>query len=118
MSAHTPGPWVWNESQHYLSPANPDPERSAVHTILDVGYGGTGFIGSDPAATSRELAANYALIRAAPDLYDAVVKAEALLSRQRWIADGSSMDPEAIVLVALRAALEAAAPPADPTPTR
>lgn len=110
-AAHTPGPWAWNESQHYLRPANPDPEHYAVHTVIDVGDGGSGFIGSDHAATSRELAADYALIRAAPDLHDAVVKAEALLSRQGWIADGSSTAPEAIVLVALRAALAAAAPP-------
>lgn len=73
--AHTPGPWVWNESQHYLRPANPDPGRYAVHTILDVDRGGVGFLGSDHAATRRELATDYKLIEAAPLLYEALRRA-------------------------------------------
>jgi hypothetical protein len=39
------------------------------------------------------------------DLLAAAAMAEALLARQRWIVDGSSTDPEAIALIALRAAI-------------
>ena len=46
-----------------------------------------------------------ALVEAATDLLDAAVLAEHLLAKQRWIADGTSTDPEAIALVALRKAI-------------
>jgi hypothetical protein len=65
MSAHTPGPWEWDGNT--LRPANLDPSRSAVHSILDA-EGGYGFLGSDRHATSAELDADRRLIAAAPEL--------------------------------------------------
>lgn len=46
-----------------------------------------------------------ALAEAVTDLLAAAVLAERLLAKQGWIADGSSTDPEAIALVALRKAI-------------
>ena len=113
--AHTPGPWVWNESQHYLCPAHHDPERSAVHTILDVDRGGSGFIMSDRAATSRELAADYQLIEAAPLLFEALLEAENALADyvDRLEMPSCHMGYGNAVLRQVRAALAAAAPPPD-----
>lgn len=63
-NAH-PSPWCWQGAS--LRPTNPDPERSAVHTVLER-EGGTGFLGSDVHATCAELDACYELIRLAPVL--------------------------------------------------
>lgn len=66
---HTPGPWLWDG--HTLMPAQPDPDRSAVHSILDA-EGGFGFLGSDMHQTCAELDADRLLIAAAPDLLHAL----------------------------------------------
>lgn len=99
---HTPGPWQWDGIT--LRPVTPDPDNSAVHSILDRD-GGYGYMQSDHKATCAELEADYTLIAASPDLLDAAAKAERLLGRQGWITDGSSLAPEAIVLAALRATI-------------
>lgn len=73
MSArHTPGPWQWNETRHFLRAAEPDPDTSSVHTILDVEYGYTGYLGSERDATRAEGEANFDLIEAAPLLLAAL----------------------------------------------
>lgn len=69
---YTPGPWQWDEGRHYLRPAMPDPDNQAVHTILDIEYGYTGYIGSDRTATQAEGEANLTLIQAAPELLEAL----------------------------------------------
>lgn len=66
---HTPGPWLWDG--HTLKPAQPDPHRSAVHSILDA-EGGFGFLGSDVHQTCAELDADRVLIAAAPDMLAAL----------------------------------------------
>ena len=66
---HTPGPWLWDG--HTLKPAQPDPHRSAVHSILDA-EGGFGFLGSDVHQTCAELDADRVLIAAAPELLEAL----------------------------------------------
>jgi hypothetical protein len=67
LQRHTPGPWAW-DGDYTLRAANPDPDTSDVHTILYIESAGSGFVGSDPAATMAELEANRRLIAAAPDL--------------------------------------------------
>ena len=64
-ASHTPGPWVWNGNT--LRPEKPDPDRSAVYSILDA-EGGYGFLGSDWRETGAELDADRVLIAQAPDL--------------------------------------------------
>ena len=66
---HTPGPWLWDG--HTLMPAQPDPHRSAVHSILDA-EGGYGFMCGDVRQTCAELDADRTLIAAAPELLDAL----------------------------------------------
>jgi hypothetical protein len=66
---HTPGPWVWDCNT--LRPAEPNPDVSAVHSILDAD-GGYGFLGSHHMETQQELDADRALIAAAPDLLAAL----------------------------------------------
>lgn len=66
---HTPGPWLWDGNR--LMPAQPDPHRSAVHSILDA-EGGFGFLGSDVHQTCAELDADRVLIAAAPDMLAAL----------------------------------------------
>lgn len=65
--AHTLGPWVWVD-RYTLRPADPRPQESAVHTILDLECGGCGFVMSEPAATSAELDADMVLIASEPDM--------------------------------------------------
>lgn len=74
-AAHTPGPWAWDDDLRALRPANPDPDRSAVHTIL-VNDGTFGFLGSDHKATEAEYQACCRLIAAAPDMLAALRVAE------------------------------------------
>ncbi len=83
MSKHTPGPWVWDGNT--LKPAQPDPERSAVHSILDA-EGGYGFLGSKVSATMAELDADRQLISAAPELL-AVAQIVANLGEYRELVD-------------------------------
>jgi hypothetical protein len=63
---HTPGPWKWDGPN--LAPAEPDPQRYAVHTIVTCSSGGYGFLASKHAQTAAELDADRLLIAAAPDL--------------------------------------------------
>ena len=76
-AGHTPAPWAW--SGYSLRPINPDPSTSAVHTVLTMDESGSGFIGSDRAATSAELAADHRLIAAAPAMFEALTGARAAL---------------------------------------
>lgn len=100
--AFTPGPWHWDGAA--LRAVTPNPEGSAVHTILER-EGGCGYLGSDWQATLAELDADFTLIAAVTELLDAARKAEQVFTKQRWLADGRSLDPEAIALVALRSAI-------------
>lgn len=67
---HTPGPWTWEG--HSLRPAQPEPQRYAVHTIVTCSSGGYGFLASDHKKTAAELEADRRLIAAAPDLLAAL----------------------------------------------
>lgn len=66
---HTPGPWIWDDNT--LRPANPNPDTSSVHSILDA-ESGYGFMFSDVRATCAELDADRTLIAAAPDMLAAL----------------------------------------------
>ena len=66
---HTPGPWMWDDNT--LRPANPNPDTSSVHSILDA-EGGWGFMCSDVQKTIAELDADRVLIAAAPELLEAL----------------------------------------------
>ncbi|WP_454825361.1 hypothetical protein [Paraburkholderia xenovorans] len=98
---HTPGPWKFEG--HFLRPVEPDPQRHAVHTIMEAETFGWGFCGSDHAKTRVEDDANILLIEACPDLLDAALAAEAVLAKGRWV-EGST-DPEAVAFYKLRAAI-------------
>ena len=74
---HTPGPWAWQG--YALRAATPDPESSAVHTILAMECSGSGYLASDPAGTSAELLADHRLIAAAPTMFEALTGARAAL---------------------------------------
>jgi hypothetical protein len=78
-ASHTPGPWIW--ADHRLTPAQPDPDRSAVHSILDAD-GGYGFIGSDWRNTIAELEADRRLIAASPDLLHALQRLHTCMQAQ------------------------------------
>jgi hypothetical protein len=67
---HTPGPWAWDRDA--LRPETPDPDVSAVHTILRDDGQGRGYLGSKPSATLAEIDADRALIAAAPELLSAL----------------------------------------------
>lgn len=68
---YTPGPWQWVGS--ILLPVDPDPERSAVYTILSR-EGGCGFVGKPTSEVVDELAADDLLIAAAPQMYELLCK--------------------------------------------
>lgn len=80
---HTPGPWSWDEAHYSLLPASP--RATDVVVILEIASQ-NGRVTLKPrlprAQTKRELAANDALIAAAPDLY--VVLAELEESAGYW----------------------------------
>jgi hypothetical protein len=79
---HTPGPWIWVDNT--LRAETPDPETSAVHSILDRD-GGYGFLGRSQKDTLRELDADYPLIQAAPTALEAL---------QQLLAVCKAMDAE------------------------
>jgi hypothetical protein len=70
MSAHTPGPWQW-DGDYTLRPVNPDPERSALHTIISPD-GPFGFVQTATADVFPEFEADKLLIAAAPELLEAL----------------------------------------------
>ena len=76
---HTPGPWIWDGNT--LRPEQPDPARSAVHSILDAD-GGFGFLGSDWRETLPELEADRRVIAAAPELLEALQRLHANMQAQ------------------------------------
>jgi len=100
--AHTPGPWHWDG--YSLRPTDPDPDRHAVHTILESEHIGWGFVASDLHAVRQEADANLSLIAAAPQLLDAAQAAADLLTRQKW-QPGDTFNPEAVVLAKLMDAI-------------
>lgn len=77
--SHTPGPWMWDDNT--LRPANPNPDTSSVHSILDA-EGGYGFLGSDVQKTIAELDADRVLIAAAPELLKALQRLHACMQAQ------------------------------------
>jgi hypothetical protein len=79
-TSHTPAPWVWIGNT--LQPANPDPARGAVHTIL-ADAGPYWFEDSDDAAFDAEIAADRALIKASPLLLAALVRARDCITQDR-----------------------------------
>lgn len=76
---HTPGPWMWDDNT--LRPANPNPDTSSVHSILDA-EGGWGFMGSDVHKTCAELDADRVLIATAPELLKALQRLHACMQAQ------------------------------------
>lgn len=106
MSAHTPGPWAWYG--YSLRPANPDPGRYAVHTILHADDMGCGFLGSDNAATGAELDADHALIAAAPMLLKALRR---LVDRDLTFYDGEARGITRADVLAAREAIRLATAP-------
>lgn len=104
MSAHTPGPWVWDGNT--LRPENPDPTQSAVHSILD-SDGGYGFLGSHSRDTGAELEADRRLIERAPALLAALRR---LVDRDLSYFDGMASIPREAILAA-RAEIELATNP-------
>lgn len=96
MSAaqHTPGPWQWDN--YCLRPARPDPDTSAVQTIIEADTIGWGYLLSDPLKTRAESDANLALIAA-----------EAVLAKGKWLK--GTTDPESVALYKLRDAIARAA---------
>jgi len=94
MSAqHTPGPWEWDESGYTLRASKPDPQRHAVHTILEVENWSYGFLGAPLAAALAESEGNKRLITAAPELLAALV---ALLNDQYRMGQTVAMARTAI----------------------
>lgn len=87
---HTPGPWAW-DGDYTLRPVDPDPDRSAVHTILSPD-GPYGFVQSVGADVDAEFQADQRLIAAAPELLDIAVRIDALLTRQHWISDSDASE--------------------------
>lgn len=104
-ASHTPGPWVWDGNT--LRPQNPDPDHSAVHSILDA-EGGYGFLGSDWRVTGAELEADRALIARAPALLAILRK---LVDRDMTFFDGFTQISRAEVLEAREEVRMATAPP-------
>jgi hypothetical protein len=94
-SGHTPGPWAWDG--YSLRAVEPNPDGSAVHTILDAENIGWGYLESAPANTSAESAANLALIAAAPDLLCALKHALPLLDAHRAATGGEGDIAAALV---------------------
>lgn len=86
----TPGPW------HEHSHRQIGPDEGIVCEVWSA-------IGETADDAIAQADANTHLIASAPALYQAVRAAEALLSRQKWIA--SEHTPEGAVLMVLRAAI-------------
>lgn len=79
FAAHTPGPWRWDGIS--LRAATPDPDHSAVHTILEA-EGGCGYLCSNVHDTLRELDADRRVIEQAPVLLGLLQ--ELLGTRDAW----------------------------------
>lgn len=86
-ATHTPAPWAWHG--YALRAVTPDPEGSAVQTILEVESCGNGYPASDHTATRAELDADHRLIAAAPALHAALVQARAALVQALGIVDAA-----------------------------
>jgi len=100
-AAYTPGPWAWNESRSSLCPVNPDPNRSAVHTILSPD-GPYGFLCGNNAETMSESEGNFRLIESAPLLLQALQNCAAVLALEH-----ASPQARAAAVALARAALTA-----------
>ena len=96
MSAdHTPGPWAWDG--YSLRAVEPNPNGSAVHTIIDAENIGWGYVCSPIAETTAESDANRALIAAAPDLLCALRHALPILDKHRQATGGEGDIAAALV---------------------
>ena len=89
-TSYTPGPW----HEHSHRQIGPD-EGIVAEVWSAIGWGD---------AAIQQADANVRLIAAAPELHQACVLADALLARQKFIANEHSA--EGAALLALRAALE------------
>jgi transcriptional regulator GlxA family with amidase domain len=107
MSAkYTPGPWQWN-GDYILSPVKPDPSKSATHTILSPD-GPFGFLGADTHAVDAEFQANKTLIAAAPELLEALRRAERKLAAYVGVCTGDKELTGAVLPMARSAIAKAA----------
>ena len=86
-TTHTPGHWAWHG--YSLRAVTPNPEGSAVHTILEMECSGSGYLASDLAATTAELDADHRLIVAAPVLHAAPVQARTALAQTLGTVDAA-----------------------------
>ena len=86
-TTHTPGHWAWHG--YSLRAVTPNPEGSAVHTILEMECSGSGYLASDLAATTAELDADHRLIVAAPVLHAALVQARTALAQTLGTVDAA-----------------------------
>jgi len=107
MSAHTPGEW---EAEHHRSEPLPDPGYWVIiGLVMPDTLGAVGdTLNRHHCITPEEDEANARLFAAAPKLLAVVRKCEAMLTRQKWRADGD--DPEAVLLREARAVIAQAVP--------
>ncbi|MFA7278612.1 MAG: hypothetical protein WC100_00790 [Sterolibacterium sp.] len=99
-AAHTPGPWMWEG--YTLKPEIPNPDGSAVHTILQAETMAWGYVMSNLDATCVESDANQRLIAAAPELLDALRIAEQFMA---GFEDDDAQIGMGIQLAIIRAAI-------------
>ena len=78
-SQPTPGAWAWDEDFNTLRPVTPNPEASAVHTILSPD-GPRGYLGKDSASVNAEMVANYWAIQAAGEMLKELQRLRAVLN--------------------------------------
>ena len=110
MSAHTPGPWVWDENGYALAPVNP---TTAITTLFVLEH--RSMIRRDETvdldAVLTEDAANQRLIAAAPELLVVAQRIEsALFMAGIDAADGSDNPLEALRFDAQKAIEKATQP--------
>lgn len=96
----TPGPWHWDG--RCLLPDVPNPDGSAVHTILDSEGDTYGYLMSDWRATHAESEGNHRLIAAAPELLEALQIAEDFMS---GFEDDETQTGMGVKLAIIRAAI-------------
>ena len=78
-SQPTPGEWAWDDGFNTLRPVTPNPEASAVHTILSPA-GPFGYLGKPSQAVDAEMAANYWAIQAAGEMLKELQRLRAVLN--------------------------------------
>lgn len=82
----TPGPWKWDGIS--LVPVNPNPERQAIHTIVELGeWSGTGYVQAKLDDCRAEDERNLLLLQHAPDLFGALERLTLALHTQEGRKD-------------------------------